>query len=204
MEHNCPTCGQKVEGKKLFGKVIALDSGHGWNIGKAYDVGAVGNAAQEVNLNLNVVLLVAEALKAQGATVHIFQYTEPNSPRLFLAGKGARAGQVKADVFVSIHHNAFDGSVQGCETLVDNFATPEDRRLARAIQNEIVGELKFNDRGIKERSLGVLRGCPTHIPACLVEGFFIDWQGFGGSIDTTYIGKYARGVAAGITAYLTK
>jgi len=200
----CPTCQQEIQIKVLAGKTVAIDVGHGWASGAAFDVGATGNNVNEQSLNAEVARLVRIDLENKGAKVHVFDYTSESSPRLFLRQKGKRAGDVKADVFVSIHHNAFDGSVNGTETLVDDDATQEDMRLAKTIQNALLKELGYANRGVKRQPLGVLKGCPVSIPACLTEGFFIDWRHFQGKIPSIATVSYANGVARGIEQFLTE
>lgn len=198
----CPLCEQEILSKILAGKIVALDVGHGWSQAAVFDVGAVGNKATEQELNAKTAKRAAEILRMLGATVHVFDYSDIGSPRLWLSEKGKRAGSVKADVFVSVHHNAFDGSAQGTETLVHSKATEQDVKLARIIQAKLVEHLKLTDRGIKWKQLGVLGGCPSSIPACLTEGFFIDSVRFKGSIPPEVTEQYALGLALGIKQYL--
>lgn len=198
----CPLCDQEVLNKVLAGKIVALDVGHGWSQAAVFDVGAVGNGAKEQELNAKTAKRAAEILRLLGATVHVFDYSDIGSPRLWLSEKGKRAGAVKADVFVSVHHNAFDGSAQGTETLVHSLATVEDVKLAKMIQAKLVEHLKLTDRGIKYQQLGVLKGCPESIACCLTEGFFIDSMRFKGSIPAEVTEQYALGLALGIKQYL--
>lgn len=203
MKEKCELCDQPVLNKVLSGKIVALDVGHGWNQSAVYDVGAVGNGAKEQELNAKVAYKVQSILQTLGAVVHVFNYTDANSPRLWLSEKGKRAGAVKADVFVSIHHNAFDGSAQGTEVLVESQATQADVKLAKTIQVQLLSALKLTDRGVKWKQLGVLRGCPAHIPACLTEAFFIDSVRFKGSIPEDVLDKEALAIALGIKEFLT-
>lgn len=202
MTEACKLCGQSINDKVLAGRVIALDVGHGWGSSSAYDVGAQGNGTVEQVINAKVAYRVADLLRPLGATVHIFDYADNGSPRLWLSEKGKRAGTVKADVFVSIHHNAFDGSAQGTETLVHSQATAADQVLARAIQKHLVEATKFTDRGLKWKQLGVLSGCPSEIPACLTEAFFIDWRGFKGAIPEALLEAEAVAISQGIREFL--
>lgn len=200
----CPTCNQTITPKSLDNKVIALDAGHGWGKAAAFDVGALGNNTNEQSLNSEVVRIAKGMLEDKGAVVHVFDYTSEDSPRLFLRDKGLRAGKVKANLFISVHHNAFDGSVNGTETLVDDDATQEDLRLAKAIQTELLKSLNYSNRGVKKQPLGILKGCPITIPACLTEGFFIDWKYFGGKIPQDVTFAYAKGLVNGIERYFTE
>jgi N-acetylmuramoyl-L-alanine amidase len=197
----CKLCGQPSNA--LAGKVIALDVGHGWNQSAIYDAGAVGNNTTEHELNKLTAYRASEILETLGAKVFVFNY-ENEKERLGLRDKGKRAGGVKADVFVSVHHNAFNGSAQGTETLVHTQATSEDVKLANSIQVRLVEELKLTNRGVKYQQLGVLSGCPASIPACLTEGFFIDWKGFSGKIPEEVTESYALGLARGIKEFLAQ
>jgi N-acetylmuramoyl-L-alanine amidase len=145
---------------------------------------------------------VQAILQTLGAVVHVFDYSAPGSPRLWLSEKGKRAGAVKANVFVSIHHNAFNGAAQGTEVLVHSQATEDDVALAKKIQARLIEHVAYTDRGIKWQQLGVLKGCPESIPACLTEAFFIDWRTFAGKIPDDVIEAEALAIALGIKDYL--
>jgi N-acetylmuramoyl-L-alanine amidase len=198
----CPLCEQEIKKQQLTGRVVALDVGHGYGSTALFDSGAVGNGTREYDLNARTASRAAEMLRSLGAIVHVFLYNDANV-RLTLAQKGARAGEVNADVFVSIHHNAAEGGVaQGTETLVHSLAVREDEKLAAAIQARLVEALGYHDRGVKYQNLGVLKGCPTSVPACLTEGFFMNWKTFAGKIPADVQEAYATGLALGIRDYL--
>ena len=198
----CQMCDQPILEKILLGKVVALDVGHGWGNSALFDAGAIGNGRTEYELNSLVAKKVAEILSTLGAKVHVFDYAPDTSERLFLNQKGKKAGEVKANVFVSIHHNAFNGTAQGTETLVHSLSTTLDEKLANCIQDQLVDKLKLTNRGIKERQLGVLKGCPTEIPACLTEAFFIDFFGLKNNIPEQLLENEALGIALGIKDFL--
>ncbi len=202
MKEKCELCEQPVLENVLVGKIVAIDVGHGWSQAAAYDVGAKGNGTTEQELNAKVTYKVQAILQTLGAVVHVFDYSAKDSPRLWLSEKGRRAGAVKANVFVSIHHNAFNGSAQGTEVLVHSQATEEDVALAKKIHARIMEHVGFTDRGIKWQQLSVLKGCPTSIPACLTEAFFMDWRTFAGKIPEDVIEAEALAIAMGIKDYL--
>jgi len=91
------------------------------------------------------------------------------------AGLGAlvqRLNDKAVEAVVSLHLNAFDGSVSGCETL-HYPASGEGEGLAREIHPEIVRAMGGPDRGIKERrDLAILSD--TTMPAVLLEPAFVD------------------------------
>ena len=84
-----------------------------------------------------------------------------------------------ADIFVSIHHNSsYSTEAQGAEVLVhEDLQRPLDRKLASIISRELSEELRIRDRGVKELTLGVLRGfiqnSAKNSAAVLTESFFI-------------------------------
>lgn len=146
----------------LAGKVITIDAGHGGN-----DPGAVANGLQEKELNLNVALRVEKRLKDLGATVIMTRKTD-----VFLElGQRARiANDAKASSFISIHGNAFNASANGTETFHHPTST-EGRKLATALQTELIEELSTTNRGVKSNNFAVLR--LTNMPSALVELGFL-------------------------------
>ncbi|GAB2531806.1 N-acetylmuramoyl-L-alanine amidase family protein [Rufibacter soli] len=86
----------------LAGKVICLDAGHGGTaLTDSYRVGPTGEREEWVNLR--VALLLQKLLQEKGATVLMTRTTDDNIPfddRIKLALEN------KAQVFLSIHHNA--------------------------------------------------------------------------------------------------
>ncbi|MGV3540018.1 MAG: N-acetylmuramoyl-L-alanine amidase family protein [Rufibacter sp.] len=86
----------------LHGKIICLDAGHGGTaLTDSYRVGPTGEREEWVNLR--VALLLQKLLEKKGATVLMTRTTEENVP---FDQRVQLAKQNKADVFLSIHHNA--------------------------------------------------------------------------------------------------
>ncbi|AKQ44921.1 cell wall hydrolase [Rufibacter radiotolerans] len=98
------TTGANAQQRKspLAGKVICLDAGHGGTaLTDSYRVGPTGEREEWVNLR--VALLLQKLLQEKGATVLMTRTTDDNVPfddRIKLALEN------KAQVFLSIHHNA--------------------------------------------------------------------------------------------------
>ncbi len=110
------------------------------------------------------------------------------------------ANEWGADLFISIHCNAFNGVANGTETLTYP-SDMEGHKLAGCIQNQIVDSLGTYDRGLKARTdLAVLNG--TDMPAVLVEMAFIDHPD-----DAVLLrdeqDEFARAIARGVTDYLS-
>ena len=176
---------------------IFLNPGHCIGI----DSGAVNpvNGAEEANICYSVACKVEEYLKNAGCSVYTLQSNNlcgeyPAHPNIV-----ATANDSGADIFISLHCNAFNEKAQGTECLV--FAKGSySEDLAKAIQKQIIGSLNTVDRGIKERpDLAVLKG--TKMPAVLVEMAFID-----NATDCEKLinqqDEFARAIARGVTDYL--
>ena len=84
------------------------------------------------------------------------------------------ANEAKADVYVSIHSNAYpDPESNGTEThyCPDTKNSAASRFLAGQLQRELVSVLGLRDRGVKANSFYVLT--KTEMPAALVELGFL-------------------------------
>jgi N-acetylmuramoyl-L-alanine amidase len=108
-----------------------------------------------------------------------------------------------ADVFVSIHCNAANGTARGAETLC--YSLDEvSARLAALVQRQVIVAVQridaaFPDRGVKARpDLAVLR--ETSMPAALVEMAFIDSRDDAWLL-ATQEDEFARAIARGVTDY---
>lgn len=86
----------------LQGKVICIDPGHGGTAATdSYRVGPTGE--REEWINLRVALLLGEMLDEAGAEVVLTRTTDTFIP---LTERSKIALENKADLFISIHHNA--------------------------------------------------------------------------------------------------
>jgi N-acetylmuramoyl-L-alanine amidase len=86
----------------LTGKIICVDPGHGGTaLTDSYRVGRAGEREEWVNLR--VALALREKLEAKGATVIM---TRTEDKIVTLPERAKLAVDNKADLFVSIHHNA--------------------------------------------------------------------------------------------------
>jgi N-acetylmuramoyl-L-alanine amidase len=83
-----------------------------------------------------------------------------------------QANDAKADVFVSLHCNAYsDPNPEGIETLYHP-DSPASEKLARLIQDSVVSTFADHvNRGVKPKDLFLLRH--AQMPACQLETEFI-------------------------------
>lgn len=176
---------------------VAIDPGHG-----GYDSGAVGhNGICEKNVTLAVALKLGKVLEQKGIEV-IYTRTSDKCP--WPSNKGAElqmrcdiANNAKADYFVSIHCNSADTSAAtGIETYYDRNRT-NGIELAKNIQNELIREFGYKNRGTKPCGFYVVKN--TNMPSVLVELEFIS-NGSKEQIlnSSTYQQRYADSIARGI------
>jgi N-acetylmuramoyl-L-alanine amidase len=179
--------------------VIVIDPGHGGIVkieGSSPNNATSPSGDLEKNWTLDFARRTRAAVLAKAATagtsvdVVLTRDTDANKS---LAARANVAKFHRAQLFLSIHFNGFDGKVRGAETLIHsiNVNKDDDRAFAQAIQRSLLQALyeidpttkalpKY-DRGVKEQSLGVLAdvalgntGSAHGCRACLVEIEFMD------------------------------
>ena len=164
---------------------IFINPGHGGN-----DPGACGNGLREADVALNIGTRVENYLQAVGYDVKLFQFDG-------LQTICDTANAFKADLFVSIHCNSFNGQAHGTETFYF-YGSAKGAKLARRIHEQLTDSLPLFDRGTKQAGFTVLEG--TDMPAVLVETAFID-----NSADARLLVEreddFARAIARGISDY---
>ena len=156
------------------------------------DPGAVGFGINECDVALEIGLKVKAYLESVGYQVRLYQADSLND----ICND---ANSWNADLFVSIHCNAFNGVAKGTESLHYPGST-KSIKLAKCIQAQIINSLHTVDRGLKERpGLAVLRG--TDMPATLIETAFID-QAEDNKLLKDKSDEFAKAISRGITDYI--
>ena len=145
---------------------FAIDIGH--NL--INDKGAMGYKFEDT-LNLEVGHKLIDLLEKAGhSTVNCL----PESALTVydsLAQRVSRANRSNANVFVSIHFNAFNGRAYGSEVYALS-------RVGKGIAREVLEEicmLGYYNRGVKTGNYYVLKN--TKMPAILIEVGFVDNKG---------------------------
>lgn len=176
------------------GKTVVIDAGHG---GK--DPGASGNGIIEKSLALSLSKLAQKMLEDAGVNVIMTRETDEY---LTLNERSQKANRSNADLFLSIHGNAFNGSVSGIETYWhDKYAASESKRLAENIQREVIRKTNARDRGVKKGNFHVVR--ETQIPSALLEVGFVDHPGEAEKLKQEgYQKSLIQGVVDGILSFL--
>jgi len=149
------------------GKKVVIDPGHG-----GVDSGAIGiTGLLEKEVTLDVAEKLQKMLEEAGASVIMTREGDrstSNRTRVEVANDSG------ADVFVSIHANAYSNpESNGTETFYcsNNSNRDASRYLAQQLQRELISELQCRDRGVKTRSFYVLK--ETEMPSALVELAFL-------------------------------
>lgn len=153
---------------------IFIDAGHNYS---GADTGASGFGLREEVVSFEIADRLRGLLESAGHEVKMSRNAVTDNVgggalSESIRGRAEAANGWGADLFVSIHCNAYDGKANGTETLVYSKHGVAAEAAAR-VQSAVVRRLGTRGRGVKERpDLGVLR--LTNCPAILVETAFID------------------------------
>jgi len=121
-----------------------------------------------------------------------------------------------ADVFISIHHNAFNNDAQGAECLwsARDWASAGDKKLANIIAAHCALKLGIRDRNFRDkaRGLSILSGATRARfegkdlkgleAAVLAEGYFMDDKKV--TDHNTWSTKYGVALAQGVDEFLSE
>ncbi len=180
-------------------KKIGLDAGHGLlTCGKE-----TPDKIKEWTLNDKICDKITSILKEYDCEIIRTDNNEGYKDES-LSSRLAKYKNAKVDVFVSIHHNAYNGEwndVTGVEIYVDKKATAKDNQLAKCIYSRLGKYTGLKGRGIKKENFYVIN--QNIIPAVLVEGGFLD-SSKDYKVITSDSGQtaYAKAVAEGLIEFL--
>ncbi len=181
--------------KKVF--KVAIDAGHGPETpGKRTPDGSM----REYHFNSAVARYVADELLHGYEDVEIL-LTHDDSRDVPLQERTDRANAWGADVFISIHANAYGAGgwndAKGIETFVYKTRPASALKLAEAVHRNLILATGRRDRGVKPADFHVLR--ETRMTAILVECGFMTNQEEAALLKTdTYRRKCAAAIVAGI------
>ena len=182
-------------GSPLRGLTIAVDPGHP-------PIGATGpTGLYEGDAVLPIAERVKRLLEERGATVVMTRTTPEPVP---LGDRPVMATRANAHAFVSIHLNAYPDGVNPYTSPATGTGTyyyyPHSERLARAVQNALVPEMRLRNVGVFQQSFAVIRN--SWMPAVLAEGAFLMIPEQEAALRTPeYQESYARGLVTGLEQF---
>lgn len=186
-------------GRPLAGKTVAIDAGHG-----GFDGGVYHGSLVEKELNLDIALRLKEEVERRGGKAFLTRERDmafADANRADLDRRLDLAHGAGAAVLVSIHTNSFpDPSQFGAQTFYPA-KSPQARRLALLIQEELVRLQPENYReALEAAELYLLKN--SKVPAVLVEVGFISNPGDRQRLATPdYRARLAAAIARGIERY---
>lgn len=202
------TTGMKID-------TVCLDPGHGGS-----DPGYRTGSRAEKSYTLLLAQEVRAQLKQAGFKVVM---TRDSDEAVDRDSRSASAARHKADLFISLHFNAFPANttVSGIEVysltpsgayssnsgnegntrwVPGNRNSEKNLLLAYHLQKQLVQSLSAEDRGVKRARFEVLRDAA--MPAALVEGGFMSNPAEGARIfSAAYRQKMAKAIVDAVKAY---
>ena len=189
----------------MKGRRIAIDPGHGGS-----DSGAIGpTGIMEKSITMRVSRELKRLLEAEGATVILTrtgdtEVSEKGASATSVEELQARcdvANQAKADIFLSIHADAFTNrEVKGTTAYYYAQGTKQSKQLADSVRTALIDAIGTVDRGTQSCNFYVVKH--TDMPAILVEISFISNPDEEKMMNSeTGIKKIAQGIADGIADY---
>ena len=173
---------------------VFINAGHG-----EHDCGAINKNYNLQERHLARMISDIVALRLQNLNIDCTVYQEKAS----LNEVPKEANNSYADLFVSIHMNAFDTKAHGVEVLYHPDSS-SGMKVAEAIQKELIKPIDgytFTNRGVKSDTRGLLVLRATNMPACLIELGFIDNDKEALFVEN-HIEECAEAVVSGILKYL--
>ncbi|MBM3463380.1 MAG: N-acetylmuramoyl-L-alanine amidase [Armatimonadetes bacterium] len=181
----------------LAGRKIVVDAGHGGHDGGAQGV----TGLREKDANLDIAQRLRDDLKAQGASVIM---TRDDDTFVSLQGRCDIANEADADIFVSVHNNAWTNPAKnGTEAYQAREASEASKALTRNISRHMDADLPTQGRGIFQAGFYVLRH--TQMPAVLCEIAYVSNTGDEALLKTTeFREQAAQAIADGVVDYFQK
>ncbi len=182
--------------KKLEGKTIILDAGHGGR-----DSGAAGPAGDfdEAAINLNITLATEKMLEELGATVIL---TRSDDEYYLLADRMNFAEENAPDMLISIHQNSMDYTVDVTKIrgLMALYWEYSGKSLAQTLAESMSSALYRYNRGASTQRLAMVR-CERY-PSTLIEvGFMTNVEEYERICSKEGVDAAARSICDGIIKY---
>lgn len=179
--------------------LVVISAGHG---GK--DPGAIVNGIYESHLNLLIAEKLKKELESYGVNIYMIR---TDDTFYALDYRTAKANNLNADLFISIHCNTLeDSSFDGLMTLVHSgkidYSNINGKTAGTIIHQEVIEATGATDRNVRDRDkIIVLKD--TTMPAVEIEcGFLTNDAELGKLLEDSYQWSIARGTATGVLKVL--
>ncbi|MCL2499042.1 MAG: N-acetylmuramoyl-L-alanine amidase [Defluviitaleaceae bacterium] len=181
-------------------RIVVIDAGHG-----GWDPGMVSGKVDEKDINLKIARKLQAFLELGGASVVITRIDDSDLSKSKSGDMAVRrliANTSKADIFVSIHQNAFGSSrVNGAQVFYFN-ESDNSKKLANCIQHQIKEFANPGNRFKARANSNYFVLKQTEMPAVLVECGFLTNPGEKSRLLTdAYQDKIAWSIYMGIVDY---
>lgn len=189
----------------LEGKTIVIDPGHG-----GFDVGTIGltYGISEKEVNLTVAQNIKRELEKRTVATVILTRDKDiglgRDQRESLQKRIQIADDASADLYISIHHDAFtDPNVNGITTHYSSYHN-ESKNLAEIMQTSIFNQsINAKNRGVRDSDYYVLKN--NTAPAVLLElGFTSNKEDEMRMVSKDFQNKTAISIADGIIEFFAK
>lgn len=200
----CLVSSPKGLGKRMADATIVLDPGHGGGA-PGCQLSADGSVIQEKTLNLQIAMLVQEALAAMGARVVMTRSDDTDLP---LNARPAVADTVGGDLFLSMHIDSCPTpETASGSTTYYHTGSDMSQMLATLVIDRLAAASGIPNKGARAdgrlypTGLAVLRN--ANVPAALVEmGFLNHSRDRALLMDPAWQRRAAEAVAAGIRQFV--
>lgn len=167
-----PKLAKTTEERPLQGIKIFVDPGHSPKRTPPYD-GAVGPTGMlEYEVNMDVATRLAALLRGAGAEAVLNREANEHLP---LSKRTDKALEAKADIFVSIHHNALPDGVNPFSAKRGQsvyYFNEHSRRLAESVNKKMAAKFPLlENNGVLTGDLFVVR--TPQMPSILTENLFM-------------------------------
>ena len=186
----------------LQGKRITIDPGHGGS-----DPGAIGpKGNKEKTSTLLISNYLKQYLTAAGATVSLTRTSDTDVYGRFASAKNELQARVnvstrnRADVFISIHHNANNNRGIGGIATYYYPKSGYDYKLGSSIQKKLAAASKLRNMGTQQANFYVIKR--SYMPAVLLEVGFLSNYREEQLISSAWFQKtIAKAIVDGLRAY---
>lgn len=189
--------------RQLYDKIIVIDAGHG---GKDDGCKSPDRKYKEKNLTLAVAKKLRKRFDNSDIKVY---FTRLNDETVYLSQRVGLVNDVEADMFISIHCNAYEyywaGKARGVETLYSSKVKglkKANYHLAGLMLKEYVASTKLPAREIIDRKDDIVILKESKVPSTVLElGYMTDASDLKFLTDNKKMEKIVEGIYNGIIKY---